>query len=192
MKLSLKNMVCNRCVMVVEKQLIEMGFTPVSVELGEVDIGEQELTTSQIEEVNSAMRLLGFELLDDKSSKLIEKTKLLLIDYVENHLSDEYKVNISDYLGPLLNYDYSYLSNLFSALSGITIEHFLIQLKIEKVKELLIYDEFTLSEISYQLGYSSVAHLSGQFKRVTGFTPSEFKKGKENRIRLSLDKLGIT
>lgn len=185
-------MVCNRCVMVVEKQLIEMGFTPVSVVLGEVDIGEQELTTSQIEEVNSAMRLLGFELLDDKSSKLIEKTKLLLIDYVENHLSDEYKVNISDYLGSLLNYDYSYLSNLFSALSGITIEHFLIQLKIEKVKELLIYNEFTLSEISYQLGYSSVAHLSGQFKRVTGFTPSEFKKGKENRIRLSLDKLGIT
>ncbi|MGB0806735.1 MAG: helix-turn-helix domain-containing protein [Salibacteraceae bacterium] len=192
MKLSLKNMVCNRCVMVVEKQLIEMGFTPVSVELGEVDLGEQEFTTSQIEEVNSAMRLLGFELLDDKSSKLIEKTKLLLIDYVENHLSDEYKVNISDYLGSLLNYDYSYLSNLFSALSGITIEHFLIQLKIEKVKELLIYNEFTLSEISYQLGYSSVAHLSGQFKRVTGFTPSEFKKEKENRIRLSLDKLGIT
>lgn len=185
-------MVCNRCVMVVKKQLIDMGFIPISVELGEVDLGELELGNSQIKEINSAMLLLGFELLDDKNSKLIEKIKLLLIDYVKNHLSDKYKVNISDYLGAGLNYDYSYISNLFSALSGITIENFLIQLKIEKVKELLIYNELTLSEISYQLGYSSVAHLSGQFKKVTGFTPSEFKKVKENRVRLSLDKLGIT
>jgi len=189
MKLFVKNMVCNRCVFVVEKELHEIGLSPISVVLGEVDFGDIELKINQITEVKEFLESFGFQLLDDKASRLIEKTKLLLLDYVSNHLESTDKTKLSDYLKIKLNSDYNYVSNLFSSIAGVTIEHYLIKLKIEKVKELLVYDELTLSEIAHKMGYSSVAHLSGQFKRETGLTPSYFKKMKHARGRLPLDNL---
>ena len=124
-----------------------------------------------------------------KPSQLVEKIKSLLIEYVQQKLTEPSKLNISEYLKNKLHYDYNYLSNLFSSISGVTIEHYVIQLKIEKVKELLFYNELTLSEIAFEMGYSSVAHLSNQFKKETGLTPSYFKKLKDVRKRQSLDKL---
>jgi len=149
------------------------------VELGEVEIMEN-VSPAQLAEFKFSLLKYGLELLDDKKSILIERIKKVIIELI--HYADEpSKVNFSDYLSEKLNHDYTYLANLFSAVVGINIEHYIIMHKIERVKELLVYDELSLKEISYKLHYSSVAHLSNQFKKITGLTPSYFKKSKENR-----------
>jgi len=188
MKVYIKNMVCDRCNLVVSELLSDLKFNPVSVVLGEVDFGEKELTSTEIESIRVAIEPLGFELINNKKSRLIERIKASIIEMV--HSQEALKpVKLSDYLKNKLNYDYSYLSTLFSSVEGITIEHYLINQKIEKVKELLVYDELSLTEISHRLGYSSLAHLSGQFKKVTGLSPSHFKQLKDHLQRRSLDKL---
>lgn len=189
MKLHIKNMVCDRCIFVVEKELKEIGFHPVSISLGEVDFGKDTLANSDLERIQVALSKFGFELLDDRTSQLILRTKTLMLELVQNHDVNSEKLKISDYLKGELNYDYNYLSSIFSSVEGVTIENFLIQLKIEKVKELLFYNELTLSEIAFQLGYSSVSHLSRQFKQVTGLTPSHFKNERDASSRRSLDNL---
>lgn len=181
MVLYIKNMVCQRCQMVVKAELERLGLHPVNVALGEAAISETTLTKAQERQVAEALRTVGFELIDDKRSKLIEQIKKFIINTI--HYSDEPPTkNYSELLSKHLHYDYSHLSNLFSAVEGITIEHYIINQKIEKVKEMLVYDEYSLSQIAFQLGYSSTSHLSSQFKKLTGFTPSSFKKmGKKNR-----------
>jgi AraC-like DNA-binding protein len=173
MKLYIKNMVCNRCIMVVRSELDKLGFNTLSVELGEAEI-EQELSRDEKQRLTEVLQDLGFDLIDDKKSKLIERIKNLIIALVHEKDS-QLKTSLSDYLTANLHHDYHYLSNLFSEVEGTTIEKFFINQKIEKVKELLVYDELSLSEIADRLNYSSVAYLSSQFKRVTGLTPSHFK-----------------
>lgn len=181
-------MVCDRCKLVIRNILEEKGIQPVYVELGEVDLGNIELDDQQIKTIKEKLELLGFELLDDRTRRIIDKIKTLIIDSVQNY-KEPSKIKFSDYISKNVNYDYNYLSKLFSESEGITIENYHINQKIEKVKELLIYDELTLSEIAYKLGYSSVAHLSNQFKKVTGQNPTEFKKIKDVKKRLPLDKV---
>lgn len=185
-KLYIRNMVCDRCKMVVKAELEKLGLRPVSVELGEVVIGH-ELSPEDIQQIRDALTQLGFSLIDDKKSRLIEQVKTLIIELV-HHRNNALTINLSDYLKQHVNYDYHYLSNLFSEVEGTTIEKYFIAQKIEKVKELLVYDELSLSEISDQLNYSSVAYLSSQFKKVTGFTPSHFKKIREKK-RKPLDQV---
>jgi AraC-like DNA-binding protein len=166
--------------MVVKSELDKLGFHYTTVELGEVEIKETP-SAAQLEELDKGLKRSGLELMDSKKSMLIEKIKNVVVELI--HYSDEpLKVNFSDYLSKKLNYDYTYLSNLFSEVQGTTIEHFIIAHKIEKVKELLVYDELNLTEIAYKLHYSSVAHLSAQFKKVTGLTPSHFKQLKDKRL----------
>ncbi len=179
MKLYIKYMVSLRCKMMVKEELKKMGLRYVTVDLGDVEI-TQDLTAEQREELKVALSRSGLELMDDPKAMLIEKIKNVIIEMV--HYADDLpKTNFSDYLSEKLHYDYTYLANMFSETTGITIEHFMIAHKIEKVKELLLYDELTLTQISYKLHYSSVAHLSNQFKKVTGLTPSFFKKLKFKR-----------
>jgi len=171
--------------MAVENVLDEMKIEAVEVRLGEVLLNE-ELTEKQESEFNAKIEKLGFELLDDKNSAVINQIKTLIIEQIQN--SDEQHFNLSELVSEKLNKEYSQLSKLFSSTTGITIEQFAILQKTEKVKELLIYDELSLKEIAYRLGYSSSAHLSAQFKKVTGLTPSEFKNlGKKKRV--SIDKI---
>ncbi|MCG9881609.1 MAG: AraC family transcriptional regulator [Bacteroidia bacterium] len=181
MQLYIKNMVCSRCKMVVKNELIKFGLQPSSVELGEVIISE-ELDTLKKEQLNQALLSLGFDLIDDKKSKVIEKVKTLIIDLVHNR-NNELNTNLSEYLSSNLFQDYNSLSNLFSEVENTTIEKYFILQKIEKVKELLIYEELTLSEIAYQLNYSSVGYLSNQFKKITGFSPTYFKLLKNKKRR---------
>lgn len=182
-KLQIKNMVCPRCVMAVENVLDEMKINPIEVRLGEVLIAD-ELTENQGNEFKSKIEKLGFELLDDKNSAIINQIKTIIIRQIQN--SSEENLNLSELLSKKLNKEYSQLSKLFSATTGITIEQFAILQKIEKVKELLVYDELSLKEIAYRLSYSSSAHLSAQFKKVTGLTPTEFKN-LENSERKGID-----
>ncbi|WP_375578503.1 AraC family transcriptional regulator [Marivirga tractuosa] len=156
--------------MIIEK----LGLHPVQVELGEIEIQENNILAVK-EQLKQELQSLGFDLLDDKKTRIIEKIKNLIIDLVQNK-GNYLEVALSEYLSVELHQDYSSLSNLFSEVEGITIEKYYILQKIEKVKELLVYDELTLSEIAYQLNYSSVAYLSNQFKKVTGLSPSHFKK----------------
>ena len=180
MKLYIKNMVCIRCKMVVKQQITKLSLHYLTVELGEVEIVEN-ISTAQLMEFKVALSKFGLELLDDKKSILIEKIKKVIVELI--HYADEpSKINFSDYLSEKLNRDYTYLANLFSEVVGINIEHYIIMHKIERVKELLLYDELNLTQISYKLSYSSVAHLSNQFKKVTGLTPGYFKKMKEKRF----------
>lgn len=179
MKLLIKNMVSLRCKMIVKSELENRGLHFTRVELGEVEISE-ELSSENRSELKAALLRSGLELMEDKKSMLIEKIKNIIVEMI--HYTDEPPVlNFSNYLSEKLNYDYNYLSNLFSEVKGITIEHFIIAHKIERAKELLIYDELTLTEIAEKLHYSNVAHLSTQFKKVTGLTPSFFKKMKYKR-----------
>ncbi len=165
--------------MLVKSELEKLGLTSISVDLGTVEIKE-DISNEQLEEFNKNLKKSGLELLDDKKNILVEKIKSVIIEMI--HYSEEVpKVNDSDYISEKLNYDYTYLSNTFSEVKGITIQQYIIQHKIEKVKELLIYDELSLTEIAYKLHYSSVAHLSNQFKKVTGLTPTYFKELKEKR-----------
>ncbi|MVO10297.1 helix-turn-helix domain-containing protein [Flavobacterium sp. TP390] len=173
-QLHIKNMVCNRCIMVVTSELEKIGHALVSVELGKV-VFKKDLTQNDKLIIGKKLQSYGFEILDDANSKTIEKIKTLLIDLV-HYKNNQLKLTLSDYLSQELHQDYSKLSNLFSNVEGISIEKYFIHLKIEKIKELIVYDELTLSEIAAVLNYSSVAHLSNQFKKVTGFSPSYFKK----------------
>jgi len=186
MDIYIKNMVCNRCVMVVSEIFGEAGFPNANVQLGKVSV-DGSIAGEKLASINSKLNAVGFEIINDGKSRLIEQIKKLTIDFVYKN-PEELNVNFSDYLSDKLNLDYNYLSTLFSSIEGTTIEKHLINLKIERVKELLVYDEKSLSEIAFEMGYSSVAHLSGQFKKVTGFTPSFFKKLGEQK-RKSIDKV---
>ncbi len=173
-------MVSLRCKMVVKSELDKLGLHYGPVDLGEVDIIEN-ISDVQRTQLKTALLQSGLELMDDHKAVLIEKIKNVVIEMV-HYMNDVPKTNFSDYLHEKLHYDYTYLANLFSEVTGITIEHFIIAHKIERVKELLLYDELNLTEISYKLNYSSVAHLSNQFKKVTGLTPTYFKKLKHKRL----------
>ena len=177
MKLYIKNMVCSRCEMAVTSELEKLEIPFLSLQLGEVALS-RDLQESEKQTLEKNLKNLGFELLNDKISKTIERIKNRIIDLVQ-YKNEKLKINLSTYLSEDLKQDYSSLSNLFSETEGITIEHYFIAQKIEKAKELLIYNELTLSEIAIELNYSNVAHLSNQFKKVTGFTPTYFKKWKE-------------
>ncbi len=179
-------MVCNRCIMVVADELKKFGYTPLNITLGEVELGT-DLALGEKEIFNQHLKSFGFEIIDDKKSRLIEQIKSSIIAIVQQQNSG-LKSNLSDYLSGKLHHDYSYLSNLFSEIEGTTIEKYFIAQKIEKVKELLVYNELTLSEIADQMNYSSVAYLSNQFKKVTGLTPTYFKTIKENK-RKPLDEV---
>jgi len=179
MKLYIKYMVSNRCKMAVKEELKKLGLHFIVVDLGEVEIMET-ITPEQREQLKIALINSGLELMDDKRAVLIEKIKNTIIEMV--HHSDEMiKTNFSDYLSEKLDHDYTYLANLFSEVQGSTIEHFIINHKIERIKELIIYDELNITEIAWKMNYSSVAHLSNQFKKVTGLSPSHFKQLKDKR-----------
>jgi AraC family transcriptional regulator len=186
--LYIKNMVCNRCIMVVEQELKKQGLHPEKVSLGEVTIVEDHLTNTQQQKLDESLVNLGFERIDDKKARLIESIKNKVIQTIHHTDQVRLKFNWSTLLSEELHYDYNYLSSLFSSVEGITLEQYIIRQKIEKAKELLFYDEQNLSEIAIRLGYSSVAHLSSQFKKVTGFTPSELKKSRlSNDSRKPID-----
>lgn len=173
MILYIKNMVCSRCKMVVRATLERLGLHPITVELGEIELQETDITEKK-ERLRQELQSLGFDLLDDKRTQTIEKVKNKIIDLIQNK-NNALKTTLSDFLAQELHQDYSALSNLFSEVEGITIEKYYILQKIEKIKELLVYDELSLSEIAFQLHYSSPAYLSNQFKKITGLTPSHFK-----------------
>jgi AraC-like DNA-binding protein len=184
MKIYIKYMVSIRCKMIVKSELDKLGLSYGSIELGEVEVKEQ-VSPEQFQKLKTALTKSGLELLDDPKAMLIERIKNVIIEMV--HYSDELpKIKNSDFISTKLNHDYTYLANLFSEATGTTIEHFIISHKIERVKELIIYDELNLTEIAWKLHYSSVAHLSYQFKKVTGLTPSFYKKLKDKR-RISLE-----
>lgn len=185
MKLYIKNMVCPRCIMAVEGILAKQNIHPLDVRLGEVIVAE-EMSHAQIEVFRAALQSVGFELLDDNQQQLIEQIKTTIINHI--HFSGESGFNISEILVRELHKDYSFISKLFSTTEGITVEHYTILQKIEKAKELLTYNNQTLSEIAFGLGYSSVAHLSSQFKKVTGLTPTQFKS-QGITLRKGLDKI---
>ncbi|WP_339705519.1 AraC family transcriptional regulator [Algoriphagus aquimarinus] len=181
MKLYIKYMVSLRCKMLVMEELKKLGLNYVFVDLGVVEI-PINITLDQRNQLKKNLLKSGLELLDDKRSIIIEKIKNIIVEMI--HYSDELpKVNYSNYISEKLGYDYTYLANMFSEVKGITIQQFIIIHKIERVKELLIYDELTLTEISHRLHYSSVAHLSNQFKKNTGLTPTYYKQLKNKRKR---------
>ena len=182
----IKNMVCNRCIMVVQQVFEGLGYPPLRVSLGEVET-DRPMSEENLVKLRMILTNYGFELIDDTKSRLIEKIKNTIIQSI-HHDHEGMKVNYSEYIESHLNRDYTYLSSLFSEVEGITIEKYIIHQKIERVKELLVYGELTLSEIADQMGYSNVAYLSNQFKKVTGLTPSHFKQVKENK-RKPLDKV---
>jgi len=163
--------------MAVKSQLEKLGLHHTKVELGETEIME-ELSTEQRDNLSISLKNIGLELLDDKKNIMVEKIKTIIIELV-HHNEDQIKTNLSDYLSEKLNHNYTYLSNLFSEIKGTSVENFYLSNKIERVKELLVYDDLSLTEIAYKLNYSSVAHLSNQFKRMTGLTPSHFKNIKK-------------
>ncbi|WP_276089025.1 AraC family transcriptional regulator [Pedobacter sp. JY14-1] len=181
--LHIKNMVCNRCILVVQNELEKLGLQVESVKLGEATVADT-LSSEKSAQLEEILVSLGFQVIDDKKGRIIAEIKRIIIELV--HYRDEgQKNNLSDVLSRELHHDYNYLSNLFSEVEGTTIEKYLIAQKVERVKELLVYDELSLSEIAFKLNYSSVAYLSNQFKKVTGLTPSQFKKiGEEKRTPL--------
>ncbi|NOX44074.1 MAG: AraC family transcriptional regulator [Gammaproteobacteria bacterium] len=181
-------MVCDRCKLVISNVLNELGISPVLIMLGEVDFGDFELTESQLDLISGKIEPLGFELIEDKKHRIIDSIKVFIIEMVQSKDVSN-RNNISDNIKEKFHYDYNYLSNLFSSVEGITIEQFYIHQKIEKVKKPLVYDELNLTAISDLLGYSSVAHLSNQFKKITGLTPAHFKKLRDSKQRKSLDQI---
>lgn len=181
MTLFIKNMVCDRCKMVVKKELQAAGLNPQTVDLGEIDI-EIPPTHAQLHRLRASLLRLGFDIIDDRKSQIIEKIKTSIVQLV-HHSDGGPTMKISDYVVSKVHRDYSSLSNLFSELEGTTIEKYFISQRIEKVKELLVYDEMTLSEIADYLGYSSVAYLSNQFKKITGLTPTYYKAQKAHKRR---------
>lgn len=185
--LHIKNMVCNRCIKVVKEELEKLGLELGSIELGEVEV-KTSISKEMEEKIKQSLEENGFELLDDKKAMLIEQIKKEVISLIHHSQQVELNINISHYLEKKIGKDYNYLSSLFSSKEGITIEKYIILQRIEKAKEYLIYNELTLSEIAWKLGYSSVQHLSSQFHKVTGLTPSAFKK-QTDRNRKPLDKI---
>ncbi|MDD8017159.1 MAG: helix-turn-helix domain-containing protein [Bacteroidota bacterium] len=186
--LHIKNMVCDRCIRVVRDELTKLRLNVASVSLGEAEVGDKP--SVDIGKIRSVLEQNGFELIEDKRAKIVEKIKNTIVDLVHHsNKLEELKENYSTYIEKKVGQEYHSLSKLFSSIETITIEKFLIAQKIERVKELLVYGEFTLSEIAYKLGYSSVQHLSNQFKQITGFTPTDFRKLKQNN-RKPLDKVG--
>jgi AraC-like DNA-binding protein/copper chaperone CopZ len=181
MKLYIKNMVCSRCKMMVKDQLENKGLHPISVDLGEAEV-EGDISKDKLQDIDVSLKAFGFELIDNKKSRIIEKIKNAVVSLV-HHADDNLNSNLSAFITSKIHKDYNYLSNLFSEVEGTTIEKYFISQRIEKAKELLVYDELTLSEIADRLGYSSVAHLSSQFKKITGFTPGYFKSLKEHKRR---------
>lgn len=186
MHLYIKNMVCPRCITAVRNELEQMKFTITSLELGEAEISN-ELSAEELEQLDNAFKKLGFELIGDRKSRMIEQIKNEIV-YLVHHSDEILKTNLSSWLADKLHYDYTYLSNLFSEVEGTTIEKYYIAQRIEKVKELLVYDELSLAEIADALGYSSAAYLSSQFKKVTGLTPTFYKSVKETKRR-NIDEL---
>jgi AraC-like DNA-binding protein len=180
-------MVSNRCKLAVKEELKKLGLHFVVVDLGEVEIME-DMTLEQKQQLQAGLISSGLELMDDKRAVLIEKINNVIIEMI-HHSEELPKVNYSDYISQKLDYDYTYLSNIFSEVKGITIQQCIIVNKIERVKELLFYNELSLTEISFKMHYSSVAHLSNQFKKVTGLTPSAYKQLKEKK-RSSLEEIG--
>lgn len=182
-------MVCNRCIMAVKQVLEGSSYHPEMVTLGEV-ILKEDLNHDQLVSLDKKLVQLGFERIDDRKGRLIESIKNLVIQKIHRNDFIDRKFNWSTVLSEELHYEYNYLSNLFSSLEGITLEQYIIRQKIERAKELLLYDELSLSQIANRLGYSSVAHLSGQFKKVTGMAPSELKRNRQIHLsRKSLDDL---
>ena len=178
-------MVCNRCIMVVGQELEKLGLHPERISLGEVVLKE-DLTNEQLHKLDLALESKGFERIDDRKSRIIESIKNKVIQLVHQSGIDR-KLNWSTILSEELHLEYNYLSSLFSSVEGVTLEHYIIHQKIEKAKELLFYDELNLTQIADQLGYSSVAHLSAQFKKITGLTPSELRKSRHDSFRKPLD-----
>jgi len=185
-KLLIKNMVCQRCILTVESILVNLEIPAAKVSLGEVEL-TTALNENRLRKVETELKKVGFELIETKVNKIVEDIKKLVLGYIDD-LSGEKNIKLSSLITKRLNYDYSYLSDLFSSIEGITIEQYFILQRIEKVKELIVYEELSFTEISYQTGFSSVHHLSAQFKKVTGLTPSHFKKIGAGK-RKSLDKL---
>lgn len=181
-------MVCNRCIMVVEQALGKLGLEAEHINLGEVVL-KKEPNQQQLEQLDQSLLQLGFERIDNRKSRLVEAIKNQVIHGIHYSKGTARKHNWSDILADELHQDYNYLSSLFSSEEGITLERYIIRQKIERAKELLSYDELTLSEIADQLGYSSVAHLSAQFKKTVGLTPSVFKRQQIENIRKPLDKI---
>jgi len=180
-------MVSTRCKMVVKEELIKLGLHFIVVDLGEVEIMEN-ITADQREQLKTALLISGLQLMDDKRAVLIEKIKNAVIEMV-HHTDEISKINFSDFLSKKLNHDYTYLSNLFTEVQGATIGQFIISHKIERIKELIMYDELNITEIAWKMNYSSVAHLSNQFKKATGLTPSHFKQLKDKR-RSPVEEIG--
>lgn len=179
MKIYIKNMVCDRCIMIVDQILRKVGIDYVYLKFGIVE-SEKEISEEQLLELSIDLNAAGFEIINSQTARLVEQIKTISIEYVYSPLEYE-NTPFSNLLSGTLNRNYNYLSSLYSSFTGTTIEKSLINLKIERVKELIVYDEKTLSEIAFEMGYSSVAHLSGQFKKVSGFSPSYFKKLKEQK-----------
>ena len=185
MEIFIKNMVCPRCIKVVTDELTSNGFKLGKVELGKVDILNEPIDFNKLADI---LQDNGFELLEEKSAKLINEIKTFLIQYIRKGNLSEQKLKLSAVLEEKFQRDYNYMSHLFSQIENSTIEKYIIALKVELIKEWLAYNEQTLSEIAWELGYSSVAHLSSQFKQVTGFSPTEFKNLK-NHVRKGLDEI---
>ena len=188
-ELYIKNMVCDRCKMVVRQELIHHGLTPIEVDLGIAKVKE-ELSPSGRAGLADSLNTLGFELLEGSKPRLVEQIKNFIIEQIHRGDNLDIRVNWSALLSEALHQEYRHLSSIFSSEEGMTLEQYIIRQKIEKVKELLQYDQLNLSEISYQLGYSSVQHLSNQFKKVTGVTPSQFKASQSvEKMRKTLDSI---
>ncbi|MFO7672102.1 MAG: AraC family transcriptional regulator [Lutibacter sp.] len=187
MKLNIKNMVSNTCKVLVKEELKKLGLHFIVVDLGEVDVME-DISEEQRNQLKIDLSQFGLELLDDKRIVLIEKIKNIIIEMIQN--SDEtIKIKFSNFLSEKLHHNYTYLANLFSEVQGISIQQFIILHKIERIKELMFYDELNIKEIAYRLNYSSVAHLSNQFKKVTGLSPGHFRQLKKN-MRRSIEDVG--
>jgi len=187
MRIHIKNMVCKRCILAVDNLFREFGYEPVSVSLGRVELA-REINAENFNQIRKRLNELGFEIIEDHKARIIEKIKNVVIEHVYKS-DEELKFNFSKIIESELNMNYNYLSNLFTSAEGITIEKYIIYQKIERVKEYLVYNELTISEIAIKLGYSNSAHLSTQFKKVTGLTPSYFKEIGQNK-RKTIDQVG--
>ena len=188
-KFYIRNMFCRRCISTVEELFGQAGIPVSSVTLGEVMVTIDVLDDDRLEKLGQLLLENGFELVNDRKSRLLEQIKATVIDIIHHQDHYELKINWSSYLSERLNCDYNYLSNIFSAVNGITLERYIIRQKIEKIKEYLFYDELSLKEIAYKLGYSNQAHVSSQFKKMTGLTPSEYKKSRQEMSRTPLDSI---
>ena len=186
--LHIKNMVCNRCIKVVREEMEKLNYNVFEIELGEV-ILTSDKDSYNMDRIRTSLENNGFELIDSRNANIIERVKILIINLIHHNSAKNFsEINLREEIGKEAGLSYQYVSTLFSSMQGITIEKYIIHQKIEKVKELLVYAELTLSEIAYSLGYSSVQHLSNQFKKITGLSPGYFKKLKSKK-RKPLDKI---